>query len=121
MTDTTNTDNSTAEAKPKKERAPRQAMPEQAPEDRCRNFQEVPYGYTPELAMIEAGRCITCKKPKCVEGCPVNVDIPGFIALVQQGKFVEAAQHLKEQNALPAICGRVCPQESSAKASAFSA
>lgn len=111
MADIQNTENAAPETKPKKERPPRQAMPEQAPEDRARNFQEVPFGYTPELAMIEASRCITCKKPKCVEGCPVNVDIPGFIALIQQGKFIEAAQHLKEQNALPAICGRVCPQE----------
>lgn len=111
MADTLNHQSTAAETKPKKERAPRQAMPEQAPEDRARNFQEVPYGYTPEIAMIEAGRCITCKKPKCVEGCPVNVDIPGFISLIQQGKFIEAAHHLKEQNALPAICGRVCPQE----------
>lgn len=111
MADTQNSENTAPETKAKKERPPRQPMPEQAPEDRARNFQEVPYGYTPELAMIEASRCITCKKPKCVEGCPVNVDIPGFIALIQQGKFIEAAQHLKEQNALPAICGRVCPQE----------
>lgn len=111
MADTQKPENTTAETKPRKERPPRQAMPEQAPEDRARNFREVPYGYTPEIAITEASRCITCKKPKCVEGCPVNVDIPGFIALVQEGKFIEAAQHLKEQNALPAICGRVCPQE----------
>lgn len=111
MADNTNTDNTAAEPKPKKERPPRQAMPEQAPEDRARNFQEVPYGYTPELALLEASRCLTCKKPKCVDGCPVHVDIPGFIALIQEGKFIEAAHHLKEQNALPAICGRVCPQE----------
>lgn len=100
-----------AAPKPKKVRPPRQPMPEQAPEDRARNFREVPYGYTPEMAMVEASRCLDCKKPKCVEGCPVHVDIPGFIRLIQQGKFVESAQHLKEQNALPAICGRVCPQE----------
>jgi len=86
-------------------------MPEQAPEDRARNFEEVPYGYTEETAMLEAGRCLKCKKPKCIAGCPVNVDIPGFIALVQEGKFIEAAWKLKEQNALPAVCGRVCPQE----------
>jgi len=86
-------------------------MSEQAPEDRVRNFEEVPYGYSPETAMLEANRCLKCKKPRCVEGCPVNVDIPGFIALVQEGKFIEAALKLKEQNALPAICGRVCPQE----------
>jgi glutamate synthase (NADPH/NADH) small chain len=86
-------------------------MPEQAPEDRARNFEEVPYGYSQKTAILEASRCLKCKKPRCVPGCPVNVDIPGFIALVQAGKFVEAAWKLKEQNALPAVCGRVCPQE----------
>ncbi len=86
-------------------------MPEQAPEDRARNFDEVPYGYTPETAIIEANRCMKCKKPGCVAGCPVHVDIPGFISLVQEGRFIEAAHKLKEQNALPAVCGRVCPQE----------
>ena len=95
----------------KKEKIPRQSMLEQAPEDRARNFEEVPYGYTEETAMLEASRCLKCKKPKCIAGCPVNVDIPGFIALVQEGKFIEAAWKLKEQNALPAVCGRVCPQE----------
>ncbi len=111
MADNQDTINADSQPKAKKERPPRQAMPEQAAEDRARNFFEVPYGYTPETAMLEASRCITCKKPKCVDGCPVHVDIPGFIALVQKGEFVEAARHLKEQNALPAICGRVCPQE----------
>lgn len=97
----------------KKERMkiPRQPMPEQEPEDRARNFEEVPYGYTPELAVKEASRCLECKKPKCVGGCPVNIDIPGFILLVREGKFLEAAWKIKEQNALPAVCGRVCPQE----------
>jgi len=94
-----------------KEKIPRQPMPEQAPEDRARNFDEVPYGYSEETAMLEAGRCLKCKKPRCVAGCPVNVDIPGFIALVQEGKFSEAAMKIKETNALPAVCGRVCPQE----------
>lgn len=103
---------STQEVKPKKrEKIPRQPMPEQAPEDRRHNFEEVPYGYTPELAMLEASRCLDCKKPGCVEGCPVHIDIPGFIRLVKEGKFIEAAQHIKQQNALPAVCGRVCPQE----------
>ncbi len=86
-------------------------MPEQAPEDRARNFNEVPYGYTKELAKLEASRCLKCKEPRCIAGCPVTVDIPGFIALVQEGKFIEAAWKVKEQNALPAVCGRVCPQE----------
>lgn len=94
-----------------KEKTPRQPMPEQAPEDRARNFEEVPYGYSDETAMLEASRCLKCKKPRCVAGCPVGVDIPGFIELVQEGKFLEAAWKLKEQNALPAVCGRVCPQE----------
>ena len=94
-----------------KEKIPRQSMPEQAPEDRVRNFEEVPFGYSDNTAMLEANRCLKCKKPRCVEGCPVGVDIPGFIALVQEGKFIEAAMKVKEQNALPAVCGRVCPQE----------
>lgn len=90
---------------------PRQPMPEQAPEDRRHNFEEVPFGYTPELALLESSRCLDCKKPGCVEGCPVHIDIPGFIRLIREGKFLEAAQHIKKQNALPAVCGRVCPQE----------
>lgn len=95
----------------KRVKLPRTDMPEQAPEDRAHNFEEVPYGYTDEMAMTEASRCLMCKKPQCVKGCPVNVDIPGFIGLVQEGKFIEAAWKLKEDNALPAVCGRVCPQE----------
>lgn len=94
-----------------KDKIPRQPIPEQAPEDRARNFEEVPYGYTEETAMLEASRCLKCKKPHCIAGCPVNIDIPGFIALIQEGKFMEAAWKVKEQNALPAVCGRVCPQE----------
>ena len=94
-----------------KEKIPRQPMPEQAPEDRARNFEEVPYGYSDQTAILEASRCLKCKKPRCVAGCPVGIDIPGFIALVQEGKFIEAAWKIKEQNALPAVCGRVCPQE----------
>ncbi|MBD3233014.1 MAG: NADPH-dependent glutamate synthase [candidate division Zixibacteria bacterium] len=90
---------------------PRQAMPEQKPDIRKVNFKEVPHGYTPEQAMAEASRCIECKKPKCIAGCPVEVDIPGFIRLVMDGKFAEASRKIKETNSLPAICGRVCPQE----------
>jgi len=86
-------------------------MPEQAPEDRVSNFDEVPYGYTEELAMLEAMRCLLCKNPKCIAACPVNINIPGFVQLIQQGKFLEAARKIKEDNALPAVCGRVCPQE----------
>jgi len=92
-------------------RLPRNSMPEQDPKERVKNFKEVPFGYTEKLAMAEAERCIMCPKPKCITGCPVEVDIPAFIQMVSEGKFVEAAQKIKETNALPAICGRVCPQE----------
>jgi len=90
---------------------PRQIMPEQPPKDRIRNFEEVPLGLTEEQAVMEARRCLQCKKPRCVEGCPVGIDIPGFIRLIAEGKFAEAGSKIKEDNALPAICGRVCPQE----------
>lgn len=86
-------------------------MPEQDPADRIRNFNEVPYGLTPEMAIREATRCIECNKMPCVDGCPVEVDIPGFINLVVEGEFAAAARKIKETNSLPAICGRVCPQE----------
>ena len=97
--------------KAKKEAIPRQPMPEQAPEVRRRNFKEVPIGYTPETAMLEAQRCLQCKKPSCVDGCPVQVDIPGFINHIKEGNFTEAARLLWQKNSLPAVCGRVCPQE----------
>jgi glutamate synthase (NADPH/NADH) small chain len=102
-----------AEEKEKKEKTkiPRQKMPEQDPKARARNFDEVPFGYTPELAQVEASRCLQCKKPKCIEGCPVEVEIPAFVKLVKEGDFAGAARKLKERNSLPAICGRVCPQE----------
>jgi len=86
-------------------------MPEQPAEVRIDNFDEVPSGYTADLAVTEALRCLLCKNPRCVAGCPVNIDIPGFIKLIQDRKFDEAARKIKEENALPAICGRVCPQE----------
>ncbi len=97
----------------KKERMqlPRVKMPEQDPQARKKNFQEVPFGLTPEMAIAESWRCIECKNPKCIEGCPVEVDIPAFILKVRAGDFVGAARKIKETNALPAICGRVCPQE----------
>jgi glutamate synthase (NADPH/NADH) small chain len=98
--------------KEKKEKIPRQPMPEQDPKVRSRNFEEVPYGYTPEMAQKEASRCLQCKKPKCREGCPVSVNIPDFINLIKEGNFIAAAMKLKEDNSLPAVCGRVCPQES---------
>jgi glutamate synthase (NADPH) small chain len=97
--------------KGKKEAVPRQPMPEQAPEVRRRNFKEVPIGYTPETGMLEAQRCLQCKKPSCVDGCPVQVDIPGFINLIKEGNFTLAARRLWQKNSLPAVCGRVCPQE----------
>lgn len=100
-----------AEKKTKKEKKPRVKMPEQAPDIRNRNFEEVPLGLTPEMAKMEASRCLQCKKPACVEGCPVSVDIPGFIHKIADGDFAGAAARLWEKNALPAVCGRVCPQE----------
>lgn len=86
-------------------------MKEQEPLVRVRNFNEVPYGYTPQEAVEEASRCLQCKRPTCREGCPVEIDIPGFIGLIKEGKFLEACYKVKEKNALPAVCGRVCPQE----------
>ncbi len=86
-------------------------IPEQDPKQRSRNFDEVSLGYSPELAMQEAGRCLNCPKPACVSGCPVQVSIPRFIKLVKDGKFKEAHDAIKEANLLPAVCGRVCPQE----------
>ncbi|MHA1220238.1 MAG: NADPH-dependent glutamate synthase [Candidatus Heimdallarchaeota archaeon] len=97
-------------------RPPRATMSTQPPEIRVKNFEEVPYGLTPEEAMIEASRCIQCKRPKCVEGCPVRVQIPEFIHLIAEGNFVEAACKIKETNVLPAVCGRVCPQETQCEA-----
>jgi glutamate synthase (NADPH) small chain len=87
------------------------AMPEQDASVRRRNFEEVPLGYTVEMAMEEASRCIQCRKPGCVAGCPVGVDIPGFINLITEGDFTGAIRNLWSKNALPAVCGRVCPQE----------
>ncbi len=90
---------------------PRAKMPEQNPAARAANFEEVPFGLTPEQAMLEAQRCLSCRNMPCVAGCPVGVHIPEFIALVAEGKFAEAAREIKETNVLPAVCGRVCPQE----------
>lgn len=87
-------------------------MPEQDPNERNRNFLEVALGYTEELAMKEADRCLNCKNMPCVRGCPVNVDIPGFISKIKEGKFKEAYSIIALTNTLPAVCGRVCPQES---------
>ena len=87
-------------------------MPEQEPQIRNKNFDEVAIGYTEEMAVEEAQRCFRCKKPLCIEGCPVKVKIPEFIALVAEGKFEDAYYKIQETSSLPAICGRVCPQES---------
>src|SRR4030043_375814 len=97
--------------KKEKPKIPRQKMPEQEPKVRAKNFNEVPCGYTPELAQLESNRCLQCKKPKCIEGCPLEIDIPAFIKLIHEGDFIGAGRKLKERNSLPAVCGRVCPQE----------
>ncbi len=97
----------------KKDRTP---MPEQPAEERRKNFNEVTLGYKKEEALAEASRCLACKEPKCVEGCPVNVDIPGFIDLICKEDFEGAIDKIKDTNALPAICGRVCPQETQCEA-----
>ncbi len=89
----------------------RQEMPLQDPIERSRNFNEVSLGYSQEQALLEASRCLTCKKPQCMEGCPVDVEIPAFIKLIQEKDFQKAINKIKEKNNLPAICGRVCPQE----------
>jgi glutamate synthase (NADPH/NADH) small chain len=101
-----------SEAKPKP-KVKKQAvpMPKQKPEERRKNFEEVARGYSEEQALEEANRCLQCPKPQCVTGCPVGVYIPDFIKLIREGKYGEAAAKIKEKNALPAICGRVCPQE----------
>ncbi len=91
-------------------------MPEQDPKVRARNFKEVTLGYTAEMAMEEAKRCLGCKNPKCVEGCPVNVRIPEFIGKVQEGDFKAAYEIITSTNALPALSGRVCPQETQCEA-----
>ena len=90
----------------------RNPMPEQPPEVRAHNYEEVTLGYTPEQAMAEAARCLQCVKPVCIQGCPVNINIPGFLQLVEDGDFRGAVNLIKETNVLPAITGRVCPQES---------
>ncbi len=90
----------------------RQKMMEQDPLKRRSNFDEVPLGFTEEMAKLEASRCLQCQDPKCITGCPVNVNIPAFVKLIKEGKFRDAILSVKNYNILPAICGRVCPQES---------
>lgn len=95
----------------KKEKTPRQKIPEQKPDVRNKNFNEVNLGYTEEMALLEAGRCIQCKNPRCVKGCPVEINIPAFIKKITEHDYLGAVRKIKEANGLPAVCGRVCPQE----------
>jgi glutamate synthase (NADPH/NADH) small chain len=97
----------------KKERLaiPRQTMPAQDEVERRSNFNEVALGFSAELAVREAERCLACKKPQCIDGCPVGIDIPAFVAAIQDEDFEKAVAIIKKDNTLPAICGRVCPQE----------
>jgi glutamate synthase (NADPH/NADH) small chain len=100
------------ESKPKpKIKKEAEPMPKQKPEVRRKNFNEVALGYTEEQAKAEANRCLQCPKPQCVTGCPVEICIPDFIKFLREGKYEEAIAKIKEKNALPAVCGRVCPQE----------
>ena len=100
-------------AMPAKERAaiPRVKMPELDPDYRVTCNEEVNQGLSAEAAVVEASRCMDCPDPQCVNGCPVSIDIPGFIKNIQRGEFATAAAVLKKTSALPAVCGRVCPQE----------
>jgi len=100
----------------KRKKIPQQPMPERPARERIKDFDEVPLGYTVEMARLEASRCLQCKEPKCREGCPVEIDIPAFIKEITEGDFAAAARILKEANCLPAICGRVCPQEDQCEA-----
>ncbi|MBR4882368.1 MAG: NAD(P)-binding protein, partial [Bacteroidales bacterium] len=96
---------------------PRVPVREQDPQIRAKNFKEVCLGYSDEEAMLEARRCLSCKKPACMTACPVSVKIPFFIAQVAQGNFEEAARIISLDSSLPAICGRVCPQENQCEGS----
>jgi len=98
---------------------PRVKMPEQEPHVRNKNHKEVNMGLTDEKAMKEAQRCLDCVDPTCITGCPVGINIPKFIKRIEQGEFLESAKTLKETNALPAVCGRVCPQEAQCEANCF--
>lgn len=86
-------------------------MRERPAKDRVKDFNEVPFGYSPDEARAEAKRCLQCKRPTCVQGCPVEIDIPGFIKFIAEGDYANSIKRLKEKNVLPAVCGRVCPQE----------
>jgi glutamate synthase (NADPH) small chain len=97
--------------KPERMKVARHGMPTQTPEARVRNFDEVAIGYEAQTAMEEAQRCLQCANPPCVKGCPVGIDIPAFIDLVRRGDFQGSLAKIQETNTLPAVCGRVCPQE----------
>ena len=99
-----------------KQKAPREPMPKQEIKERVKNFEEVALGYTEEQARREAERCLQCPKPLCVKGCPVNINIPEFIKLIVEGKYIEAANKIKEDDILPRMTGRVCPQEDQCEA-----
>jgi len=99
-----------------KTRTTKHPMPAQPAQQRIKNFDEVPYGYSTDMAVEEAQRCLQCKNPKCVQGCPVGIDIPGFILKLRDQDFQGAVDVLKDKNSLPAICGRVCPQEEQCEA-----
>jgi glutamate synthase (NADPH/NADH) small chain len=101
-----------AETKPKpKLKKEAVEMPKQEPKVRAKNFNEVALGYTEEMALEEANRCLQCPKPQCITGCPVEVPIPAFIKCIREKKYAEGIATIKAKNALPAVCGRVCPQE----------
>ena len=111
--DAPNKDSSKSGGRPaRKPRAPRQPLPERPARERVTDFQEVATGFSAEQAVIEAERCLQCKKPLCVQGCPVGIDIPAFIKPIVEGDFAAAGRRIKEDTNLPAVCGRVCPQES---------
>ena len=97
--------------KPKKEKIARTKIAEQKPSERIKNFSEVELGFSEEDAVRESSRCLMCKKPKCTEGCPVEIDIRDFIAFIKERKFDKALEKIREKNSLPGVCGRVCPQE----------
>lgn len=101
----------------KPSRAPRTPMPERGASERAADFDEVALGYTEEQALAEANRCLQCKNATCIEGCPVNIDIKSFIGHIIDGDYADGVSVLKERNALPAVCGRVCPQEEQCEAS----
>ncbi|MDO8736673.1 MAG: NADPH-dependent glutamate synthase [Thermoleophilia bacterium] len=99
------------EKRTKRPKLPRTAIPEQPAKQRATNFDEVTLGYNEDMAKLEASRCLQCKKPKCVLGCPVGIDIPAFIKQIEEGNYEAAIAKLKETTSFPAVCGRVCPQE----------